>query len=217
MMMKELDFDLKDSPFSNFFTSRCSISARINVKNVLNFCNEKNLSFFVLSLGCLLSGLNSVPELRRRILNGKAIEFDKLDAIVPIMDKDESIFEEMRVSPPKKSESLKEWHDRVINLRDSILNGNKQGFSLEITKRDIEPIGNFSCIPWVDFDTLSNCILEPHQVQPLITWGKVSNNKMSVAIAFNHIFVYGRQIGHFYDNVQEYFNNPETISKNGNM
>lgn len=213
-MMKELDFNVNDSPFSNFFTSRTSMSARINVKNALSFCKENDLSFFIISLGCLLAGLNSVPELRRRIVDDKAVEFDELDAITPIMDADELIFEEIRVSPPKESESLKNWHDRVINLRDSVLNGNKSNFSIETTERDTEPVANFSCVPWVDFDTIFNCISEPHQIQPLITWGKVSNNKMSIAIAFNHIFVYGRQIGHFYDNVQEYFNDPSNISKN---
>lgn len=212
-MMKELDFDIKKNPFSNFLISRFSMSSRINVQNAWDYSKENNLSFFIVSLGCLLCSLNSVPELRRRIINGKSFEFDEIAGITPIMNNDESVFEEMRVSPPKKYESFKSWHDNVANLRDSILDGSRPGFSIEMTKRDTEPIANFSCIPWVDFDTLVNCVSESHQIQPLITWGKVSDNgKMSVAIAFNHIFVYGKHIGQFYDNAQKYFNKPYNIS-----
>ncbi|MBF4469750.1 MAG: chloramphenicol acetyltransferase [Methanobrevibacter arboriphilus] len=210
--MKELDFNIKESPFSDFFTSRFSMSFRIDVQNAWEYSEDNNLSFFILSLGCLLCGLNSIPELRRRIINGKAFEFDKIDAVTPIMDEDESVFEEMRVSPPKESESLKNWHDNVVGIRDSILEGKVSGFSIETTKRDSEPIANFSCIPWVDFDTLVNCISEPHQIQPLITWGRVSEDKeMPVAIAFSHIFVYGKHIGKFQYNTQEYFNKPNTL------
>lgn len=210
--MKEIDFDINQSPFSNFFTSRFSISSKVDAQYAWDFAKENDLSFFIVSLSCLLRGLNSVPELRRRIIDSKAVEYDQLDAITPIMDKNEKNWGEMRVSPLNKNESLKQWHDRVINLRDSILNGDEPVFSIPMTQRETEPIANFSCIPWVDFDTLVTCISEPHQIQPLITWGKISDKgKMSVALTFNHIFVFGRQVGQFYDEVQKYFNNPELI------
>lgn len=216
-MMKELDFNISESPFSDFFTSRYSMSFRIDIQKAWEYSKDNDLSFFIVSLACLLCGLNSVPELRRRIIGGKAFEFDKIDGITPIMNEDESVFEEMRVSPPTESESFENWHDKVVDIRDSILEGKTKGFSIGMTKRDIEPIANFSCIPWVDFDTLVNCISEPHQIQPLITWGKVSENKkMPVAIAINHIFVYGKHIGQFQNNTQKYFNNPNTIHNSKN-
>ncbi len=210
--MKELDFDINKSPFSNFFTSRFSISARIDAKFAWDYACENDLSFFILSLGCLLKGLNSVPELRRRIIDGKAIEFDSLDGVTPIMNKNEENWTEMRVSLPTKNESLKEWHDNVIAIRDSILNGEKSGFSIPMAERDREPIANFSCIPWIDFDTVVTCIEEPHQIQPLVSWGKISEDgKMSVAISANHIFVNGKELGKFYDNISKCFNNIESI------
>lgn len=77
-----------------------------------------------------------------------------------------------------------------------------------MNKRDIEPIANFSCIPWIDFNEITSPIASPHQCQPLITWGKVDENKkMSLAIATTHIFVYGEHIASFYENAQKNFNN----------
>lgn len=74
-------------------------------------------------------------------------------------------------------------------------------------KRDYENIANYSCIPWVDFESITSVILTGNQIQPLITWGKVNKNyEMSVAITVSHIFVNGRELGLFYKKVQENFN-----------
>ncbi len=208
-MFKKLDFNVKESPFYNFSSSRYSISSKINVQFAWNYCKENDLSFFIVSLGCLLAGLNDVKELRRRIIDDTAIEFDTLDAITPIMNKDKSIFKEIRVSSFKEDESLKSWHDKVLKLKEDTLNGHVPDFSVDTMKRDIEPIANFSCIPWIDFDTMTNCIATPHQIQPLITWGKVYDGKMSVSISVNHIFVYGEHLGQFYNKIQRYFNGIE--------
>jgi len=74
-------------------------------------------------------------------------------------------------------------------------------------KRDFTNIANFSCIPWVDFDSITNCVLNNHQIQPLITWGKVNKNyEMSISITVSHIFVNGQDLAYFYKNAEKEFN-----------
>ena len=77
--MRELDFNLNDNPFINFHTSRYAMSARVNVEKAWKYCKEDDTSFFIMSLGCVLNAVNSVPQLRRRIIDGKVIEYDYLD------------------------------------------------------------------------------------------------------------------------------------------
>ena len=78
---------------------------------------------------------------------------------------------------------------------------------MDMFKRDSENIANFSCIPWVDFDSITSAIVQNNQIQPLITWGKVDENyEMTVSITVNHIFVNGRELGYFYENVEKEFN-----------
>ena len=203
--MKEISFNLKESPFSDFFTSRLSISARIDVNKTWEYTKENDLSFFIVSLGFLLKSLNSVPELRRRIINNKIIEFKELNGITPIIDEDN--FLEMEVPAPLKNESINKWYNRVLKIQESLLDNYDLSYSVEMDKRDTEPIANFSCIPWVDFESIDNAIATPHQMQPLVTWGKVSpKGDMTVTLATNHIFVYGKQMGEFYEKTQEYFN-----------
>ena len=205
--MKEIEFNLNENPFINFLSARYSVSARINVENLWNWCHENNKSFFVMSLGCLMNAVNSVPELKRRIIDGKVIEFDYLEGISPIMDEGNEIYKEMRIKTPQEFSGILEWHDYVKELSRDILNGKNEGFICEMEKRDMENIANFSCIPWIDFDMMTSCVVDGKAIQPLITWGKVNENyEMSVSITVSHIFVNGRELGYFFENAQKEFN-----------
>ena len=205
--MREIEFNLNENPFMNFLSSRYAISARVNVESMWNWCHENDKSFFVMSLGCLMNAVNSVDALKRRIIDGKAIEYDYLEGLSPIMDEGNDIYKEMRVKTPQEFSDILEWYDYVRKLSNDILSRKKEGFFIEMEKRDLINVANFSCIPWVDFDMLTNCVVEGSAIQPLVTWGKVNENyEMSVSITVNHIFVNGRELGYFYENAQKEFN-----------
>ena len=204
--MKEIEFDLENNPFINFKSARYAMSARVNVEKLWKWCHENDKSFFVMSLGCLLNAVNSVPQLKRRIIDGKAIEYDYLEGVSPIMDEDNDIYREMRVRTPQEFNSILEWHDYVRELISDILEDGKEGFFCEMEERDMTNIVNMSCIPWVDFDMLTNCVVDGRAVQPLVTWGKVNDDyEMSVSITISHIFVNGRELAYFYENAQKEF------------
>ncbi|MBE6504508.1 MAG: chloramphenicol acetyltransferase [Methanobrevibacter millerae] len=206
--MKKIDFDLKNNPFIDFQSSRYMMSARINVEKLWKFCKKNDYSFFIMSLGCLMNGVNSVPNLKKRIINDEAVEYDYLEGVSPIMNDELNLYREMRVKTPQEFEDIFEWHDYVRELSGEILGGENKGFELEMEKRDFTNIANFSCIPWVDFDSITSCTLNGRQIQPLITWGKVSDDyEMSVSITVSHIFVHGRDLAYFFENIQKEFNN----------
>ena len=208
--MKEIEFNLDENPFINFQSARYSMSARVNVEKLWNWCHENDKSFFIMSLGCLMNAVNSVDELKRRIIDNKAVEFDYLDGVTPIMNENEGIYCEMKVKTPQEFENIIQWHDYVKDLSADILSGKSESFFIEMEKRDLTNIANFSCIPWVDFDMITNCTVKGKAIQPLITWGKVNENfEMSVSITVSHIFVNGRELGYFYENAQREFNNIE--------
>ena len=204
--MKKIDFDLKNNPFINFQSSRYTMSARISVEKLWKFTKENDYSFFILSLGCLINGVNSVSNLKRRIIDGEAIEYDYLDGVSPIMNEDSQTYREMRVDIPQRFDDIFKWHDYVKDLSHDILSGKDNGFCLEMFQRDYTNIANFSCIPWVDFDSITSCEVSGRQIQPLITWGKVNEDyEMSVSITVSHIFVEGRDLAYFFENTQKEF------------
>ncbi|MCI5737000.1 MAG: CatA-like O-acetyltransferase [Methanobrevibacter ruminantium] len=204
--MKEIDFDLENNPFINFLSSRYSMSARIDVENLWIKSKEQDLSFFVMSLGALMNALNDIPQMRRRIIDGKVIEFESLDAVCPIMDKEETVFKEIRIEGPQRFYNILKWHDYVVDYQLNVLGGVDKAFDVDTMERDKINIANFSCIPWVDFDSITNATAEGNAIQPLITWGKVNENYgMTVSITVSHIFVNGLELAKFYKNVQENF------------
>ena len=204
--MREIEFNLDENPFINFQSSRYTISARINVEKLWTYCHENDKSFFIMSLGCLMNAVNAIPQLRRRIIDGKVVEFDYLEGTCPIMDENNDMYREMRVMIPQEFDDIFKWHDYVKELSKDILSGKNDGFVLEMEKRDETNIANFSCIPWIDFDSITSCEVTGRQIQPLITWGKVNDNhEMSVSITVNHIFVNGMELGQFYENAQKEF------------
>lgn len=205
--MKKLDFNLDKNPFFNFKSARYSMNARINVENLWKFCKKNDYSFFIMSLGCLMNALNSIPNLKRRIIDGEAIEYEYLEGVSPIMNENMGIYREMKVEIPQQFEDIYKWHDYVRDLSNRILAGEDEGFCLEMEKRDFTNIANFSCIPWVDFDSITSCEAPGRQIQPLISWGKVNKNyEMTVSITVSHIFVNGRELADFYENAQKEFN-----------
>ena len=204
--MKEIDFDLNGNPFINFLSSRYVMSARVDVEKLWKWCHENNKSFFTMSLGCLMNAVNSVPQLKRRIIDGKAIEYDYLDGVSPIMDEENEVYSEMRINTPQEFDDIVEWHDYVRKEIREILSGKKEGFICEMQDRDHTNIANFSCIPWIDFDTLTSCVVDGHAIQPLVSWGKVNDDyEMSVSITVSHIFVNGRELAYFFENAQKEF------------
>lgn len=204
--MKEIDFDLENNPFINFLSSRYSMSARIDVENLWIKSKEQDLSFFVMSLGALMNALNDIPQMRRRIIDGKVIEFESLDAVCPIMDKEETVFKEIRIECPQRFYNILKWHDYVVDYQLNVLGGVDKAFDVDTMERDKINIANFSCIPWVDFDSITNATAAGNAIQPLITWGKVNENyEMTVSITVSHIFVNGLELAKFYKNVQENF------------
>ena len=144
--MREIEFDLDENPFINMLSSRYTMSARVNVEKLWNWCHENDKSFFVMSLGCMMNAVNSVPHFKRRIIDGKVIEFDYLEGTTPIMDEGNEAYKEMRVETPQNFDNICEWHDYVKDLSKSILDGDVEGFKLDMFKRDFENIANFSCI-----------------------------------------------------------------------
>ena len=204
--MKEIEFDLENNPFINFLSSRYTMSARVNVENLWIKSKEQDLSFFVMSLGALMNALNDVPEMRRRIIDGKVIEFESLDAVCPIMDKEETVFKEIRIEGPQRFYNILKWHDYVVDYQLNVLEGVDKAFDVDTMERDKINIANFSCIPWVDFDSITNATAAGNAIQPLITWGKVNDNyEMTVSITVSHIFVNGLELAKFYKYAQENF------------
>ena len=206
---KELDIKVKDLPFQDFLTSRYSMTARVNAQKTYEYSKKNNYSFFNITLACILQAINDIPEFKRRIIEDKVYEYDKISAITPIIQENNSI-REIEILPPSEFKTLKEFNEQIEMKKENIT---ANEFVCEPILRDSLPISNLSCIPWINFDSMTNIIASSNQIMPVITWGKLVDEKIPVSLTASHVFIFGYHYKLFYDNVEKYLENPELVAK----
>ena len=206
---KTLDIKYESLPFLDFQSTRYSMTVKVKIGKIYTLSKEKKIPFFNLTSACILSAINEIPEFKKRIINKKVVEFERVTAITPILQEDKTI-REIELPPLDYFKSFNEWNDYIQYKKKNI---EKEGFNLESSKRDEEPIVNFSCIPWLHFESMTNVTYSPLQIYPVIAWGKLVNGTIPISLTVSHIFFFGYHFKLFYEGVEKYFNNPELIAK----
>lgn len=204
---KILDIKVEDLPFQNFLTSRYCMTVKVSALKTFEKAKEEKIPFFNLTVACILEAINEIPEFKRRIKNNTVIEYEKINAVSPIMQKDHSI-REIEMIPPSEFNSIYEWNEYVQNKKNDIENNQ---FLVEPEKRDEQPIANFSCLPWIDFESMTNIIASANQIMPVISWGKLVDGKIPISLTASHVFIFGWHFKLFYEKVEEYLTNPEKL------
>lgn len=202
-----MDIDVDELPFGDFLTSRYSMTVRINAQKTYEMAKKENIPFFNLTSACILEALNEIQEFRWRIIGDKVVEYEVINGVSPIMQKDHTI-REIEFKPASEFKTIYEWNKYVENKKNTIEDNQ---YLVEPRKRDEEPIANLSCIPWLDFDAMTNIIASPNQIMPVISWGKLTDGKIPISLTASHVFIFGWHFKLFYEKVCEYLNNPEKL------
>ncbi|MBQ9160182.1 MAG: chloramphenicol acetyltransferase [Methanobrevibacter sp.] len=207
MNYKITDIKVDELPFSDFLTSRYSMTVRVKAEQCYEMSKKENIPFFNLTTACILETIKEIPEFRLRIKEGKVIEYDHINAVSPIMQEDHTI-REIEIIPSSEFEDIYKWNDYVENKK---LNIEDNQFLVEPMMRDELPIANLSCIPWIDFDSMTNIIASPNQIMPAISWGKMVDGKIPISLTASHVFIFGWHFKLFYEKTEEYLTNPERL------
>ena len=207
MNYKITDIKADELPFSDFLTSRYSMTVRVQAEECYVMSKKENIPFFNLTTACILKAINEIPEFRLRIKDGKVVEYDHINAVSPIMQEDYTI-REIEIPPSSEFEDIHEWNEYVENKKTNIENNQ---FLVEPMMRDELPIANLSCLPWLDFDSMTNIIASPNQIMPVISWGKLVDGKIPISVTASHVFVFGWHFKLFYEKAEEYLTNPERL------
>ena len=202
-----LDIDVNELPFADFLTSRYSMTVKVNAQKTYELAKKENIPFFNLTSACILEAINQIPEFKWRIIGDNVVEYDKINAVSPIMQSDYTI-REIEIKPVGEFGDIYQWNEYVENKKNNI---DDNQYLVEPMKRDEEPIANLSCIPWIDFDSMTNIIASPNQIMPVISWGKLVDGKIPISLTASHVFIFGWHFKLFYENLDKYLNNPEKL------
>lgn len=130
-----------------------------------------------------------------------------MDILQARMQEDHTI-REIEIKPVSEFENFNEWNDYVEDKKSNIENNQ---YLVEPMLRDEAPIANLSCIPWLDFDSMTNIIASPNQIIPVISWGKLVDGKLPVSLTASHVFIFGWHFKLFYQKAEEYLTNPQRL------
>lgn len=196
--------------FREFISMRTSIydmTVRMDVTNLVEHCQKTGQSFFINYLYLALRELNAIPEFRMRIHNGEPYIYDKVDCSFTVANMYGYFVN--RSTEFCGYESFYRNAEAIIARAKAEKNTHPENSDLDRTD-----ILYFSCIPWVDYQSMTLPVIttpygvddQTYNIVPCIGWGKyVEENgryKMSMHMKISHAFVDGKPLADAFNNIQ---------------
>ena len=155
--------------------------------------------FFLSFLYALTRAANAVPELRRRLLDGQVVEFDRCCPSYTAM-KDSGVYVYCLVD------------SGLLPYEDFLADGKQrqaEALKGEGLAESGDPLSNFfvSCVPWLAYTQLKHPVTGPEDTNPRFSWGKFTEMNgrvtMPVTVFVNHALADGLHIARFYENLDQ--------------
>jgi chloramphenicol O-acetyltransferase type A len=186
----EFFLDYKD-PFFNF-------AANVDVTPLRKFCRDNSLSYSIAALFYTQQAANSIREFRLRMLSGKVVEFDSVEATQTVLNNDETFSFCYFQSRPNVFEYVaagRTAREKYLKLKT---------FDVEADRIDLI---YYSVIPWVSFTSFKHASSgDNRQTVPRIVFGKVfaSGDKelMPMSVEAHHALMDGIHVGRFFERFQ---------------
>jgi chloramphenicol O-acetyltransferase type A len=181
-----------DDPFFNF-------TANLDVTTLYRFCKQNDLSFALAALYYSLAAANRIREFRIRLMDGRLVEFDHVDATQTILNDDETFsFAYFPLKPDvfEFNVSGRSAMEKYKALKT---------FDVESNRVDLI---YYSVIPWVSFTSFKHASrLDRTQTVPRIVFGKIFDEgavkKIPLSVEANHTIMDGIHVGKLFNGMQE--------------
>lgn len=200
--------------FKSFSNSTYSMNVKMDVTNLLKHTKQNDESFFIDLLYIVLKGLNSIDEMRMRLVNDKPVIYEDINPAFTVMT-ELNTFENVRFK------NIIEFNKFYQIASEYIENAKKH---TEIKKENYNPENCYdeyyiTCVPWVDFTQFNHPIPDDKSSQciPRICWGKYVKQdgryELTLNITVSHIFVDGYPLSQAFNKIQELLDNATEILK----
>lgn len=187
--------------FYRTFAAPCfNVCVKLKADNLYQYAKGHGESFFLLSLYAILRAANSVPEMRRRVLDDCPVEFQQVAVMTPVMTEHEMF-----------CQVWCEYFDTFGEFKAAIapkIEAAKTGDPAPMPEHG-EDFICASCVPWLHFESIAQAEYHADQTVPILAWGKLENGLIPIGVKLNHCFVDGLHVSRFFENIQHSFADPE--------
>jgi len=183
--------------FQTFPNPQMGVTVPVDVTELNRWRRRMGLGFFLPFLYCAERAANGVPELRRRLRNGGAVEYDWCPSSHTLalpdgtygycaLRADRSFPEYL---PYAAAEQERARHHSTLDDGE-----------------DAESLLFVSCLPWLSYTALIQPTLGPSDSNPRITWGRYESREgrlmLPVTLLAHHALVDGVHVAHFYEGLE---------------
>lgn len=177
------------------------VTIPFNVSKAYSFSKENKISFFAKYLHDCMRAINSVENLRYRIIDNKIIDYNVIHASATLM-RDDNTF---GFSFIEFNEDLNVFIKNIDTEKERI----KGSLDLYPPNNGLDCI-HCSALPWLNFLGHKEPVSGVVDSVPKVAFSKIneqdSNLMMNVSINVNHALVDGYHIGLFSEKFQKYLN-----------
>ena len=202
MTYREIDMAL--DPRGAHFAYFCSLASPaagltvpVDVTDLMKHLHGR--SFFLSFLWCVQRAANSVPELRRRIRDGRVLEFDACPASCTVMKAD-GTYAYCHIEP---AEDFDAFHAHGLQ---ALQDARERGTIAESAEEAL-PYYFVSCLPWLSYTQIVNPWGGGEDSNPRITWGKYEQKDgrttLPLSLLVHHGLADGLHIARFYERLQQ--------------
>jgi len=200
--------------FKTFSNSTYSCNVVMDVTKLIEYTKEHNTSFFINLLYIVVNGLNSIDEMKMRLVGEEPVIFDEINPAFTVMTKT-GTFENVRFKNVKDYREFYNIADEKIDRAKNKVVFEKESYNQENCFDEYY----ITCLPWIEFTQLTHPIPDDKcsQCIPRICWGKYYEEngryKMNLNITVSHIFVDGYPLSKTFIKIQKMLNNVDEYLK----
>lgn len=181
-----LYFSSLDNPF-------VGVTVRVDAGSLVRVCREKNLSFYLAFMHAAALAADSVPEFRRRVIDGEIWEYDECPTShTEALDNGTYCYCTLHHHMP-----LREYFETAEKQRAAV----KEKGVLE-EDEEVDGMYFITCVPWLHYSEL--VLPSGQESNPRISWGKYEEDfrgrlMMPVSVLLHHGLADGLHIAAFYE------------------
>lgn len=200
--------------FSAFPNPCYGFDVTMDIDSLIRHSKKADTSFFIDMLTLVMKGLNEVPAMRLRIVNGEIRRYDWINAAFTVMT-DLGMFENVN------AEWTEDYHLFYERCR-KVIEEAKHEPTIKEGYNDDDSMSDYyiTCIPWLKYEAMTNPIPAGNPSScsvPRICWGKYfledGRYKVRLNITVSHALVDGKDLSDAFASLQDKFDRAEELLK----
>jgi chloramphenicol O-acetyltransferase type A len=193
--------------FSTFDYPHFGMCANVDLTAFYLAVKQRRISFNLATVYVLARAANAIPEFRYRIRVGGVVEHEIVHPSTTILT-GEDLFSFCTMDYIEDfSEFAARAAEKIARVQENPTLGDEPGQ---------DNLLYMTVIPWVSFTSFMHPLdLHPADSVPRFAWGKFFEEgeflKMPLSVQAHHALVDGVHMGKYYEQVQDYLNQPEVV------